>query len=180
VITNPCCGEQSFPYLRSLDVTFAPKCIANSERAYLVDQILHASPRLEYLAAEWKVLRRCSKSNGNVRHLSLRLNKHPHDPSAFVDVGHLGQLLPNLRCLKTSDGHLALNDNLVRFIVSIVDTFDRLLELVLNAEGRLPIEKDVDLILKRTILSTGNRRLTNSDACQINFPRKDTVAIWLS
>lgn len=153
--------------------------MSDPERASLLDQILVVSSRLEHLSVRWNVLRLCSKSNAAVHHLSLRVNLKRHDASDLVDMERLGQILPNLRCLQTSRGFLAFNDYLVRFIVTIVNTFERLVELVVNEEGRQAPAHGAIEKLKQTILSTGHPRLTNDECCQITFPKKNRVAIWL-
>ena len=98
----------------------------------------------------------------------------------LVDVEHLARLLPNLHSLQTTRGILAVNENLARFVSTLVDAFQRLVQLLINEDGRMPLVKGSDAIFKETIVATGNHKLTDSSRCRITFPRKNILAIWLS
>ena len=174
------CPEQCFPRLRSVIFHFEPDSRHESARFHLVDQILHSSPRLERLTVEWSDLRCCSRSNVNVKYLCLKLYEHSSDPNLLVDIDLISQLLPNLRSLETICGHLAFNENLITFIVKLVDTFDQLVELIINSNGIRVIESDTQLMMERAIFNTGHRRLLDSRVCQIKFPKRDEIEIWLS
>ncbi|CAF1357040.1 unnamed protein product [Adineta ricciae] len=174
------CPEQCFPRLRSVIFHFEPDFRHESARFHLVDQILHSSPRLEHLAVKWSDLRCCSRSNVNVKYLCLKLYEHSSDPNRLVDIGLISQLLPNLHSLETSYGHFAFNENLITFIVRLVDTFDQLVELIINSHGIRVIESDTRLMMERAIFNTGHRRLLDSRVCQIKFPKRDEIKIWLS
>lgn len=151
-----------------------------SERVSIIDQILHVSPRLSHITVEWNDLRYCSRTNTSVKHLRLELYKKYDDPNLYIDINHLFQLLPSIRRLETSNGRIALNENLLKFIVKIVDTFHQLVQLIVNKEGLLPIQPETEIIIKQAIFNTGNKRLLNSDTCQITFARKNELRIWLS
>ncbi|CAF1301281.1 unnamed protein product [Adineta steineri] len=156
------------------------KVIKRSERAYIIDQILYMSPRLSQLTVEWEDLSLCSRSNTNVKHLRLRLNKNCKDPDVYVNINYLVQLLPSICCLETSHGYLSFNENLVKFIVKIVDTIDRLVQLVINKNGLLRLDPKVEVSIEQAIFNTGNKRLLNSKMCQISFPHFNELRIWLS
>ena len=172
--------NQRFARLRSIVFSFEPEFPVDSSRVHLVDEILRCSPRLEHLTVAWRDLCGCSQSNANVKHLCLELFKDSSNGNLLVDIERLSQLLPNLRRLETSRGHLKLNDNLPEFIVTIVDQFHQLVELILNSEGLLPVEPDVQLKMQQAIFNMEHRRLRNDDVCQIEFPTCDRVDIWFS
>ena len=169
-----------FPWLRCVIFAFAHGVIVQSERVYIIDQILHVSPRLSHLTVEWNDLRSCSQSNTNVKHLHLRLYKRYNDPNQYIDISHIFQLLPNICCLETSQGDVRFNENLTRFVVKIVDTFDQLVQLTLNKGGFLRFEPEINVTIEQAILNTGNKRLLNSNTCQIIFPCRNELRIWLS
>ncbi|CAF3855020.1 unnamed protein product [Rotaria sordida] len=169
-----------FPWLRSVIFAFAHDSIVRSERVYIIDHILHISPRLSHLTVEWNDLHSCSQSNTNVKHVHLRLYKRYSDPNPYIDINHLFQLLPNICCLETSDGNIALNQNLIRFIVKIVDTFHQLVQLTINKRGLLPLQPETEVTITKAIFNTGNKRLMNSNICQIIFPIRNELRIWLS
>lgn len=174
------CPEQCFPRLRSVVFHFEPEFRVKSARFHLVDQILHSSPCLEHLTVEWSDLRCCSQSNVNVKYLCLELYKDSCDPNLLVDIDLISQLLPNLRSLETMRGHFAFNENLIKFIVRLVDAFDQLVELIVNSDGIQGIEYDTLLMMERAILNTGHQRLLDSSVCQVEFPNRDRVVVWLS
>lgn len=178
--SNSSWSHLRFPWLRSVIFNFAPDVIVRSERVYIIDQILHVSPRLSHLTVEWNDLRSCSQSNTHVKHLRLQLYKSCNDPNQYIDINHLFQLLPSICCLETSQGDIAFNENLMRFIVKIVDTFDQLVQLTLNKGGYLRFQPEINVTIEQAIFNTGNKRLLNSNTCQIIFPRRNELRIWLS
>jgi len=169
-----------FSSLRSVIFAFDNDVIIRSERVYIIEQILHLSPRLSHLTVEWNDLRLCSQSNRNVKHLRLQLYKRCEDPNLCIDINYLFQLLPRLSCLETCGSNIALNDNLIRFILKIVETFDQLVQLMINRPGYIPIQPEIAKIIEQAIFNTGHKRLLNSKTCQITFPRRNELRIWLS
>ena len=121
-----------FPWLRSVIFDFEYKIIKQSDRTYIIDQILRVSPRLLKLTVEWEDLCLCSYSNTNVKHLNLFVNKRCKDPHVYININYLFQLLPNICCLEIGEIDLLFNENLVKYIVKIVDTIIKLIQLVLN------------------------------------------------
>lgn len=169
-----------FPWLHSVTFVFAHNSIVQSERTYIIDQILLASPRLSHLTVEWEDLGCCTRSNTNVEHLHLQLNKRSNDPNLYIDIDHLRQRLPSIRYLDTSKGNIAFNEHLIRFIVKTVDTFDQLIQLIINKGNFIRLTPETEVTTKQAIFNSGNKRLMNSDVCQISFPRLNELWIWLS
>jgi hypothetical protein len=64
--------------------------------------------------------------------------------------------------------------------VKIVDTFDQLVQLTINKGGFLPLQPETRVTIEEAIFNTGNKQLRNSDICQIAFPRRNELRIWLS
>ncbi|CAF0811305.1 unnamed protein product [Adineta ricciae] len=66
----------------------------------------------------------CSRSNTSVKHLRLLLSRNDRDPNAFINIDHLFQLLPSIRCFETTGRYITFNENLMNFIVKIVETLE--------------------------------------------------------
>ncbi|CAF2817847.1 unnamed protein product [Rotaria sp. Silwood2] len=142
-----------FGRLSSVTFAFNDKSIPQSQRVYIIDQILGVSPRLTYLTVEWNYLRYCLHPNKNVKKLELILNVHYIDPNPDIHVNHLFQLLPGICCFVTSGG---------------------------NLEGYCSIKPEIQLELEQAIITSGNKRLLDSNTYQIIFPKRNKLTIWLS
>ncbi len=163
-----------------MSFVFENGVIRRSERACIIDRILHISPRVSQLTVEWEDLCLCSHSNTNVKHLRLILNKRCQDPNAYININYLVQLLPSICYLETSRANILFNENLVRFVVKIVDRIDQLVQLVLNRNGLISLDPEVAVSIEQEIFNTGNKRLLNSNMCQITFSLRNELRIWLS
>ncbi|UJR06659.1 hypothetical protein I4U23_010945 [Adineta vaga] len=135
-----------------------------------------------YLRAflEWEDLCLCSYSNRNVKQLNLLVNKRCQDPNEYINNDYLFQLLSNISCLEICRINLLFNENLVKFIGKIVDTIIKLVQLVLNKNSLISIDSEISISIQQTIFNTGNKRLLNSNICQITFPRRNELRICLS
>ncbi|CAF1499216.1 unnamed protein product [Adineta ricciae] len=168
-------------YVDTLVVQFYEmKVIKRSERAYIIDQILQMSPCLLQLTVEWEDLSLCSHSNTNVKHLRLELNKSSKDPNTYIHIDFLVQLLPRICCFETSGRYLYFNENLVRFVIKIIDTIDRLVQLIINKYSLLRRNPKVEASIEEAIFKGGNEQLLNYKICQIRFPSCTELRIWLS
>ncbi|CAF3958637.1 unnamed protein product [Rotaria magnacalcarata] len=178
-VTNSLWSDIYFHRLRSVTFTFEYKSMKRSRRVYIIDHILNVSPGLSNLVVDWNDFRSCSCPNTNVRYVHFILKSNYDDPNAHIDVNHLFQLLPGICCFETSDRHIAFNQSLVDFVLKIINTFHRLVELTLNKEGWLPVKPEKQLAIKQAILATDNKRLFDSNTYQIIFPKGDKITIWL-
>ncbi|CAF3475682.1 unnamed protein product [Rotaria socialis] len=178
-VTNSLWSDLYFHRLRSVTFTFEYKSMKRSRRVYIIDHILNVSPGLSNLVVDWNDFRSCSCPNTNVRYVHFILKSNYDDPNAHIDVNHLFQLLPGICCFETSDRHIAFNQSLVDFVLKIINTFHRLVELTLNKEGWLPVKPEKQLAIKQAILAADNKRLFDSNTYQIIFPIGDKLTIWL-
>ncbi|UJR18601.1 hypothetical protein I4U23_005508 [Adineta vaga] len=170
-------SRMRFPWLRSVIFNFEYNVMKQSDCVYIIDQILRSSPRLQKLTVEWEDLRLCSSSNRNIKHLSLLVNERCQDPTEYINIDYLFQLLPNISCLEIGRIDLLFNEDFVKFIVKIVDTIIKLVQLVLNKNGLIPIDPEIPILIQQEIFNTGNKRLFNSHICQITFPRRNELRI---
>jgi hypothetical protein len=168
-----------FHRLRSVTFTFESKSITQLQRVYIINKILDVSPRLSHLVVAWDDFRYCSRTNMNVKHAHLVLHVHYDDPNPHIDISRLFLLVPGVCCLETSGGHIWLNQNLVKFVLKIIDTFQQLAELTLNKGGIYPFKPEINLAIEQAILTAGNKRLLDSNTYQIIFPKGDKLRIWL-
>ncbi len=168
-----------FSRLRSVIFTFEPVSTTQSQRVYIIDKILHISPRLSHLVVPWNDLRYCSRPNTNVKHVQLELDYHHNNPNKHIHIRRLFKLLPRISCFETSGGNIAFNENLVEFVLKIINTFDQLVELTLNKEAYIPVEPEIQLAVQQAIFAASSERLLTSDTCQIIFPKRNRLRIWL-
>jgi hypothetical protein len=165
--------------LRSVTFTFDPISVVRSQRVYIIDQILDASPRLSHLVVAWNDLRHCSRPNTNVKHIQLELDHHCDMPNKHIHISRLFQLLPRVSYFETSGGNIAFNENLVKFVLKIINTFDQLVELTLNKESYCPVKPETQLTIQQAIFAANSERPLTSNTCQIIFPQRNKLRIWL-
>lgn len=168
-----------FSRLRSVTFTFEAVSTTQPQRVYIIDTILHRSPRLSHLVVPWDDLRYCSHPNTNVKHIQLELNYHYNKPNKLIHVNRLFRLVPGIYCFETSGGNIAFNENLVEFVLKIINRFHQLVELTLNKEDYSPIKSEIQLEIRQAIFAANSKRLLNSDTCQIIFPKRNRLRIWL-
>jgi hypothetical protein len=85
----------------------------------------------------------------NVKHVHLVINVHYDDPNPHIDISHLFLLVPIICCLETSHGHIVSNQNLVKFVWKIINTFQQLAKLTLNKEGIHPFKLKINLTIEQ-------------------------------
>jgi hypothetical protein len=168
-----------FSRLRSVTFTFEPVSTTQSQRVYIIDKILHISHRLSHLVVPWNDLRCCSRPNTNVKHVQLELGHHYDNPNKHIRVSRLFQLVPGISCLETSGGNIAFNENLVKFVLKIINTFHQLAELTLNKEAYISIKPEIQLAIRQAIFDASSTRVLTSNTCQIIFPKRNRLRIWL-
>ena len=168
-----------FSRLRSVTFTFERTSVTQSQRTYIIDQILSISPRLSHLAVTSEYLCHCSHSNPNVKHVELLQASVCSNPYEYIDPCLLFKLLPGIRCLETTKRSMEFNENLVTFIVEIVNTFQQLVELTLNKDGEVLVKPEVQQAILRGIFTAETKRLLTSNTCQIIFPKNNTITMWL-
>ncbi len=168
-----------FSRLRSVTFTFERTSITQSQRVYIIDQILSVSPRLSHLVVACEDLRHCSRSNTNVKHVQLVLHSHCYQPNRYIRPCRLFRLLPGICCLETSDCSIKFNRNLIKFVLKIVNIFHQLVELTLNKEGYISIKPETQWAILEAIYAADSKRLLTSNTCQIIFPKRNKLRMWL-
>jgi hypothetical protein len=172
-------SNRCFSRLRSVTFNFELNSITQSQRVYIIDQILSVSPRLSHLVVACEDLRNCSRSNTNVKHVQLVLHSHCYKPNKYIRPRRLFQLLPGICCLETSDRSIEFNKNLVKFVLKIVNTFHQLVELTLNKEGSISVKPETKWAILEAIFAADSNRLLTSNTCQIIFPKRNKLRMWL-
>jgi hypothetical protein len=178
-LSSPSWCNLWFSRLRSMTFNFEPESLTRLQRVFIVERILAVSPRLSHLVVAWDDLRHCSQVYPKLKHLHLVLYRRFVDPNKYVHVGRLVRLVPGLCCLETSRGETEVDQNLVTFVLNIIDTFHQLVKLTINEDGLYPPKPEAKLSVEQAILASGNKRLLDSTTFQIVFFRRNTLKLWL-
>ncbi|CAF3697866.1 unnamed protein product [Rotaria sordida] len=168
-----------FNHLRSMIFQFKTERIKETERIYIVKQILDSSPNLSHIEIAWNDFRHCSQKYSNLQHVHLLLDRLCRQAKEPFNIDRLNELAPNLCCLEISGAYLMFNENLVQFIFKIIHRFGQLVYLTLNKDDLYKSKDDKKILFKKRLIEIDNGRLFHSNDIQIVFPQLDKLYIWI-